>query len=147
MRWLASTWTALFASDELADQFDFASGSKISMFVPVLIPYRLSGFRCRVFVECGCEPCAVVAALRSSNMVVVCLSEPRKRRIPPAHLRLERFASRSHFSVGEFMMYSRSELRKSMLGGEGGERGRGFTRLRWNCSQLASVCTFGRCWS
>ena len=29
-----------------------------------------------VFVSCSCRPCAVVAVVRSSGMVAVCLAEP-----------------------------------------------------------------------
>ena len=66
-----------------------------------------------------------MAVVRSSNTVVVCLSEPLMGRTSSAALRLEKFVSRPcstilsqfHFSVGGFMMYCRSELNKSVLSG------------------------------
>ena len=44
-----------------------------------------------VFVEWSCKPCAVVAVVRLSDMVVVCFSEPPMRRMSSANLRLEGF--------------------------------------------------------
>ena len=65
-----------------------------------------------VFVVCSWRPCAVVAVVKSSCMVVLRLSELMMRR----NLTLERFVSRScspwlplfHFSVSGLMMYCKS---------------------------------------
>ena len=48
-----------------------------------------------VFVRWNYTPCAVVAVVRLSSVVVVCLSEPLMTRMSPAKLRLERFVSGS----------------------------------------------------
>ena len=88
-----------------------------------------------VFVVWSCRPCAVVAVVRSSSMVVVCSSEPLMRRMSSANLTMERSvlgpcsASQTpwlhllHFSAIGFMMYCWSKLNKGVLSGwRGGTR-------------------------
>ena len=41
-------------------------------------------------MECDCKPCAVVAVVKSSSMVVICSSEPRM--MSSANLRFAQFA-------------------------------------------------------
>ena len=53
-----------------------------------------------VFAMCSGRPCAVVAVVRSSCMVVVCSSEWLMKRMSFSNLGLERFALRS-FSFGK----------------------------------------------
>ena len=75
------------------------------------------------FRGCRSRPCASVAVVKSSGMVVVCLSEPLMRRMSSANLRLERFVlvfvlaksdSLVHFS--DVMRYCES-VNKSVLSG------------------------------
>ena len=96
-----------------------------------------------VVVRCHC----VVALMRSSNMVVVCLSEPLIRRMSSANLRL---ASRScsmslfpwlsllHVSDVGFMMDCKRVLNRSVLGGS--------PCLEY-VQLLTSVCTLAGCLS
>ena len=48
---------------------------------------------------CCCRPCAVVAVVRSSSMVVLCLSEQLLRRMSSANLIFERFVSGSYSTL------------------------------------------------
>ena len=68
------------------------------MFIPCPATVLFSsGFRCRVgndFCSRSCRPCAVLAVVRSSSMVVVCLSKLLMKRMSSTNPKMEKFASR-----------------------------------------------------
>ena len=115
----------VFESDELAEIFDFPFWRK-DVDVDPLNCYRITflGFdvvlKMCFFVGCRCKPCAVVAVVTCSGIVVVCMSEPLMRRMSSANLRFERFVSVPcsanlapwlplfHFSVSGFIMNCKS---------------------------------------
>ena len=125
-------------SDELTKVFDFPfSREEVDVHATVVPLPRFDVVleMIWVFVGWSCGPCAVVAVVRSSSMVVVCFSEPLMRRMSSAYLRLERFVLGScsasltpwlhliHISAIGFVMYCRSELNKNVLTGYQRSRG------------------------
>ena len=91
-----------------------------------------------------CSLSAVMAVVRSSSMVVVCLIEPLMERMSSGlcSTSLTPFLPRFHFSVCGFMMYCRSEMNKSVLSASPWL----VSRLRWKCFAFdVGVCAVARC--
>ena len=123
MRWSNSTWTALSNVMSWPRYLIFPFWRQdLDVHPSNLYCITFLGFDVVLemnfdFVEYWKRPCAVVAVVRSSSMVVVCLSEPLMRRMSSANQRLERFVSGScstsltpwlplfHLSVSGFMMH------------------------------------------
>ena len=72
---------------DLAEVFDVSLCSSIEL-LPCYFFWVLMSC---CFRGCSSKPCALVAVVRSSSTLVVCLSEPLMRRMSSANLRLERF--------------------------------------------------------
>ena len=127
MRCSNSTCTAFSEGDEFDQKYlIFPSARRISVFIPrtaTVLPlprFDVVLEMIWVFVGWSCRPCAAVAVVRSSSMVVVCFSEPPMRRTSSANLRFHvsdgGFIS-STFSICGLMMHCKSELNKSVLSG------------------------------
>ena len=58
-----------------------------------------------VFLGCRCRPCAAVAVVKSSSMVVVCFSEPLMRRMSSDNLSLERLTPRLEQTVLDMLNF------------------------------------------
>ena len=91
-----------FEGDELAKVFDFlllAVESRCSSLETatalLVLCFNVVLEMIFVFVTWSCWPCAVVAVVRSSSMVVVCFIELLMRKMSSANVRLERFVSGS----------------------------------------------------